>query len=381
MADNIPDGILRAHIIEAINRLDAGAEHQFSESTVYDVAFEGHRYPPKAVVGIAAEILTGAPLGPKDFKGGQESKCFRILQKTGFQIALKDGLEPKSAWLFQGNPQRFDIDDYLSRYSYIYWRAPRHKSEIRVGDPCIIWRSGAAAGAVAIGRISEGPQPMSEVNFPECLGEDLWRDASDSLDTIKVGIQIDEVRLDEEAGFIPRNVFVENSRLAESLIICSPQGTIFRLAPDEVREAFALWNSPLDLASGTLPSALEGAQRLRKHYSRERSRSLIKRKKEQFASEHEGQVFCEVCRFDFSQFYPSKLGYGFIEVHHLAPLFIDDQPRRTTLHDLLLLCSNCHRMVHRSKDVDENLQVLRDHFRQQTANKTVLPTATAAADL
>ncbi|MFM8998348.1 MAG: HNH endonuclease, partial [Candidatus Limnocylindrus sp.] len=77
-----------------------------------------------------------------------------------------------------------------------------------------------------------------------------------------------------------------------------------------------------------------------------------------------------------SQFYPSKLGDGFIEVHHLAPLFIDDQPRRTTMSDLLLLCSNCHRMVHRSKDVDENLQVLRDHFEQQTANKAVDSTAT-----
>lgn len=363
MTENLPDNIQRHHIIEAIDRYNSGTNHQFAESTIYDVVFEGNRYPPKAIVGIAAEILTGAPLGPKDFKGGQESKCFRILQKTGFHIALKVGAEPSSAWLFQGNPERFDIDDYLSRYSYIYWRAPKHRSEIRVGDPCVIWRSGAAAGAIAIGRISEAPQPMSEVNFPECLGEDLWRDETDSPDTIKVGIQIDEVRIDEEAGFIPRGVFVDSPQLTKSLIVRSPQGTIFRLTANEVQEIFNLWNSPLDLAASTLPSALEGAQRLRKHYARERNRGLIKRKKQQFASEHDGRVFCEACHFDFSQFYPPELGDGFIEVHHLAPLFIDDQPRRTTLNDLLLLCSNCHRMVHRSKDVDENLKILRDHFK------------------
>jgi len=381
MADNLPDGIQRSHIIEAISRFDSGVEHQFSDSTVYDVAFEGRRYPPKAIVGLAAEILTGTSLGPKDFKGGQESKCFRILQKAGFQIALKAGAEPSSAWVFQGNPERFDINDYLSRYSYIYWRAPRHKSDIRVGDPCIVWRSGSEAGAIAIGRIAEAPQSMSEVNFPECLGEDLWRDAPDSQDTIKVGIQIDDARLDEESGLIPRGVFVDNPTLAKSLIIRNPQGTVFRLNADEAREAFSLWNSPLDLAPSTLPSALEGAQRLRKHYARERNRGLIKKKKDDFATSHNGRVFCEVCNFDFAQFYPTELGDGFIEVHHLAPLFSDSQPRRTTLDDLLLVCSNCHRMIHRTKDVDGNLEALRAHFKQQTANKAVLPTANAVVDL
>ena len=371
MTKILPDSILHNHIVEAFNRYKAGVYHQFADSTAYDVIFQGQRFPPKAIVGIAAKLSTGLQFGPKDFKGGQGSKCFRILLEAGFKIVSKTGIESSSAWLFQGNPQRFDIDDYLSRYSYIYWRAPRFKSEIRIGDPCILWRSGNAAGMVAIGRISEVPQPMRDVIFPECLGEDLWREEPDSPETIKVGIQIDETRLNEEDGFIPRSVFLENSQLAESQIIRSPQGTVFRLTSNEVREAFAIWNSPLETATSSLPSALEGAQRYRKHFARERNRCLIERKKKHFASEHEGRIICEVCEFDFSEFYPPELGNGFIEVHHLVPLFQKDESRRTTLHDLLLLCSNCHRMVHRTKKVDENLKLLREHFKSRKARKIV----------
>ena len=61
------------------------------------------------------------------------------------------------------------------------------------------------------------------------------------------------------------------------------------------------------------------------------------------------------CQFDFSARYPASLGEVFIEVHHVLPLGAQDQPRRTTFADLLLVCSNCHRMIHRTRDVDANL--------------------------
>ena len=365
MADLIPNGIQREHILTAIDRYDSGAEHQFADSTIYDILHNGRRYPPKAIIGIAAGVLTGSQLGPDDFKGGQKSKCFRVLQANGFQIVPKLDAETKAAWIFQGNPKRFDIDDYLSRYSYIYWSAPRYQADLQVGEPCMIWRSGASAGAIAIGRIAEAPQPITSVNFADCLGEDLWRSEDDSPSTVKVGIEINDVRLDEEAGYIPRNVFLDNPVLADTHIIKSPQGTVFKLKKNEARESFSIWNAPLDFTPSALPAALEGVQRLRKHYARERSRNLINKKKEVFAQTHDSRVFCELCGFDFSINYPTSLGDGFIEVHHLTPLFAQEQPRRTTLDDLLLVCSNCHRMIHRSKDVDENLRLLREHFMEE----------------
>lgn len=42
------------------------------------------------------------------------------------------------AWIFQGNPKIFDIDDYLARYpELVYWRAPRYQREIAVGGSCL----------------------------------------------------------------------------------------------------------------------------------------------------------------------------------------------------------------------------------------------------
>lgn len=42
------------------------------------------------VIGLAAGKLLGDPHGPYDFKGGLESKCFRILVANGFTVVNKE---------------------------------------------------------------------------------------------------------------------------------------------------------------------------------------------------------------------------------------------------------------------------------------------------
>lgn len=56
---------------------------------------------------------------------------------------------------------------------------------------------------------------------------------------------------------------------------------------------------------------------------------------------------CQICDFDFAEHY-GDLGKEFIEVHHLTPLAAAGAPVLIDPHrDLIPLCSNCHRMVHR----------------------------------
>jgi hypothetical protein len=90
MADRIPDGITREHILAAIDDLKRGVHHRFGASTTYDLLHDERRYPPKAVLGLAAGRVTGEPLGPYDFKAGLHSKCFHILEEQGFSIVPKD---------------------------------------------------------------------------------------------------------------------------------------------------------------------------------------------------------------------------------------------------------------------------------------------------
>lgn len=362
----LPDSLSRDHVLEAIRRFDAGDQHRFADSTGYDLVFNGRRYPPKAIAGLAALAAGGAELGPEDFSGGVGSKCFRLLQQAGFEITDKS---VDSGWLFQGNPERYDIDDYLSRYSRIYWSAPKHQKQIQIGDRCLLWRAGPKAGAVAVGHIVEPATPRGEVNIPECLGDDLWRDSPDDLGAMKVGIAIDEVRLDEEAGFVPRQAFLDSPVLSDSTIIRTPNGTVFRLSSDHMREFTVLWGAAHDFTHEPGFEAVEGNRRLRKHYARERCRTLITKKRQDFASRNGGRVFCEVCGFDFAQNYPVSLGQGFIEVHHLSPLHDRNEPLRTTLADLLMVCSNCHRMIHRTRDADGNLDSLREHFENTSTSR------------
>lgn len=87
----------------------------------------------------------------------------------------------------------------------------------------------------------------------------------------------------------------------------------------------------------------EGRLLFQLHVRRERD-SKLRAEKVSEALRRSGSLICEVCAFDFVSHYGS-LGEGFIECHHVIPL--RHGVRESTLSDLALLCSNCHRMAHR----------------------------------
>jgi len=68
---------------------------------------------------------------------------------------------------------------------------------------------------------------------------------------------------------------------------------------------------------------------------------------------------CMVCKFDFDYFYGPDLAIGYIEVHHLNPLASLTEETETDLKDLIVVCSNCHRIIHRKKGETMNWKFLR----------------------
>lgn len=99
---------------------------------------------------------------------------------------------------------------------------------------------------------------------------------------------------------------------------------------------------------GDPPDTPEGREKYVLHKTRERNPEIVKEKKDQFRQKH-GRVFCEACGFDFQTTYGTR-GDGFIECHHNIPLHTIEGENQTKSSDLTLLCSNCHRMVHRKKE-------------------------------
>ncbi|AVW90708.1 HNH endonuclease [Celeribacter baekdonensis] len=90
--------------------------------------------------------------------------------------------------------------------------------------------------------------------------------------------------------------------------------------------------------------APEGRLLTRIHLYRERNRTLVKRKKASVLRDA-GRICCEICGFDFLETYGER-GRNFIECHHTAPISSLGENARTSLKDLALVCSNCHRMIH-----------------------------------
>lgn len=94
--------------------------------------------------------------------------------------------------------------------------------------------------------------------------------------------------------------------------------------------------------------APEGKLLTRLHKSRERRRDLVEKKKKKELKEN-GRLSCAACKFDFWKAYGER-GKGFIECHHVIPVSsLAEEGETTKLKDLVLLCANCHRMVHRGK--------------------------------
>jgi predicted HNH restriction endonuclease len=75
------------------------------------------------------------------------------------------------------------------------------------------------------------------------------------------------------------------------------------------------------------------------------------------------KIACQACGFDFEKVY-GEHGKGFIEIHHIKPIFSYDEAGVTkaieeALKDVIPLCANCHRMIHRRKERMLTLDELR----------------------
>ncbi len=121
---------------------------------------------------------------------------------------------------------------------------------------------------------------------------------------------------------------------------------LLRITAESIRSNIGeMKKSILEEAGYEVAEAPEGRVLTRTHQYRERNPKIIEAKKAKVFDET-GALLCEACKFDFDRVYGSR-GTGFIECHHTLPVSKLDPGHRTKLDDLALVCSNCHRMIHR----------------------------------
>lgn len=89
----------------------------------------------------------------------------------------------------------------------------------------------------------------------------------------------------------------------------------------------------------------EGRESFKTHRILERNPKVIKLAKKEYMKIH-GRLFCEICNFSFGTKYGER-GKDYIEGHHKKMVSEMKSGEKTKIEDIVMLCSNCHRMIHR----------------------------------
>lgn len=94
--------------------------------------------------------------------------------------------------------------------------------------------------------------------------------------------------------------------------------------------------------------------------------SKLRRQAIEYYTTKDDRIKCKACNFDFEEFY-GEHGNGFIEIHHQKPVFQfdgDDEQRtiKQALENVIPVCANCHRMIHRSRVNPLSLIQIKEHI-------------------
>lgn len=286
----------------------------FKPAKGYVLLVDGRAYDSKAIVGVAHKYLpSGRPLHPSEFSGGVEDAAGK-LRALGFNV---EGPEDDVDWSWEEHVLALDL--YMASRASIPGKSSKPILELssflnRLAERRGIPRSPKFRNANGV--------YMKLMNFRR-LDPDVQAAGRKGLVRGAKG---------EEAVW---NAF------AHDQAALSVAAAAIRLAVEDEAVALA---EPDDAYE-----ADESAVVLKLHRSRERDRKLIERKKAQ-ALAATGKLTCEACDFDFEKAY-GELGTGFIEAHHKKPVSTLRKGEKTRCADLALVCANCHRMLHRSREL------------------------------
>ncbi len=145
-------------------------------------------------------------------------------------------------WIFQGNPDKFDIDGYVaSDEDRISWRANQSREEIRPGDRVFLWRSAGQKTKAVSGIIAECTVvsiPWQGHNDP--AAEDGWNEAPASRsDQWHVWLRVECIA---HAKQVVKRAWLEHDPVCRDMrILKFAAATNFLVEPRHVERLERLW--------------------------------------------------------------------------------------------------------------------------------------------
>jgi hypothetical protein len=149
----------------------------------------------------------------------------------------------RQTWIFQGNPDEFDIDGFLaSRPPQVVWLVTRYAADIAIGDRVYLWRNQGKQNAVA-GILAEGI--ISSV--PELRGEDpesskFWRMAGPRAQSAQVRTVIRLIKVATTKEVIRGQWCIEDPILRDLPNLKMRAATNYLVSQDQALRIDALWS-------------------------------------------------------------------------------------------------------------------------------------------
>jgi hypothetical protein len=147
-------------------------------------------------------------------------------------------------WIFQGNPDDFDIDGYLAtRPVELPWLVTRYADQIAVGDRVYIWRTQGSGDRDKAGVIAE-----AEVIAPAALRPEspdavpFWRTGGDEATALHNRAMLRLVRIARPREVIQRRWCMEDPVLRDLLNLRMAAGTNYLLTEEHAERLAALWS-------------------------------------------------------------------------------------------------------------------------------------------
>jgi hypothetical protein len=158
-------------------------------------------------------------------------------------------------WIFQGNPDLFDVDGYIRERQEVLWSVRQHKDRILAGDRVLLWRSGATGGVIADCSVIDPPSKEILEDAPE-----LWKEMPD----IQTGEMRCRLRVEDSFADTPIARAAIRAIMPELSILKVPQGTNFEITQPDYEKIMKLREpasyDPLDAKSvGAFEQALRDA--------------------------------------------------------------------------------------------------------------------------
>jgi hypothetical protein len=146
-------------------------------------------------------------------------------------------------WIFQANPDDFDLDGYLaSRPALFVWLVTRYASEIAVGDRVYLWRNRgkqqAISGIVAEAVVTAAPEPRVE----DAEAVRFWRTAGPRRDSPQMRAAMRLVKVASNREVIRREWCLEDPILRDLPNLRMQASTNYRLSSEQADRIGTLWS-------------------------------------------------------------------------------------------------------------------------------------------